>query len=79
MKWQPIETAPKNVRILLWYPVSIFTGINIVAGKWDTDKWAVKPRPYWSNDLEQLRGVRSTRENQPTHWMLLPEPLDDHD
>lgn len=73
-QWQPIETAPKDNRILLGWVVGIFTGINCVIGRWNNDSYAKKPRPYWTHDLERLTTVYGTRSNQPTHWMPLPEP-----
>lgn len=69
-KWQPIETAPKDgTRVLLFRPRH-----GVVCGRWDDDKYAKRVRPYWSNDQERLWGTLETRDNQPTHWMPLPEP-----
>jgi hypothetical protein len=62
-----IDLAPKDARILLWCPVRGF-----VCGNWSEDKYAKKPRPYWTNDLEYLFGKTNTRTDQPTHWLPLP-------
>lgn len=77
MKWQPIETAPKNRSILLWFP-GIYNGMFSV-GEWDKNEFAKKPRPYWSCQLERIFGVQTIRDNQPTHWCELekPEPKKD--
>ena len=72
--WQPIETAPKDRRILLGFSRPVFTGVSAIFGKWETDEYAKKPNPYWAHDLGQLTGVIGMRNNQPTHWMPLPEP-----
>lgn len=70
--WQPISTAPKNrTRVLLYFPG---TGGCVVCGCWDDDRYAEKPRPYWTHDRDRIFGTRHTRENQPTHWQPLPEP-----
>lgn len=74
--WQPIETAPKNQRILLFYKKAFFTGINIIIGNWDDGDNRKLSDPYWTNDLVLLKGVRETKNNQPSHWMPLPEVRD---
>lgn len=71
MTWQPIETAPKDgTRVLLFCPAQI----GIVVGHWCNNSYHKKPRPYWTNDQENLWGVATTRGYQPTHWMPLPQP-----
>lgn len=73
MKWQPIDTAPKDgEKILLYVPNIKFPQYSKISiGKWDNDKYVKKPRPYW--DYGELR-VTDMRNKQPTHWMPLPEP-----
>ncbi len=66
--WQPIETAPKDVDVLLFCP-----RFGVVRGRWSDEKYAKTPRPYWKNDRTNLFGIQETRKNQPTHWMPLPE------
>lgn len=69
--WQPIETAPKDgTRIMLFCSGKY----GAVFGHWNKDQYSKKPRPYWTNDKEQLWGVYDTRANQPTHWKPLPKP-----
>jgi hypothetical protein len=67
MKWEPIETAPKDGRVILgwrFYPVVI---------KWTGDKtfpWEaiqLGSMPFFSNAF--CDGDQSL-----THWMPLPEP-----
>jgi hypothetical protein len=62
MKWQPIETAPKDgawvilfVDVELGKDCGIMTGFYIENGEYG----------YWSDEEYQLF---------PTHWMPLPEP-----
>lgn len=76
-QWMPIESAPKDgTRVLLKYGANIFSGAgcDVVAGEYDIDSHAMKPRPYWSNDLESLRGKGLTRQRQPNFWMPIPPP-----
>ena len=68
--WQPISTAPKDADLLLWFP----NHRGAVRGKWNTDQYAKKPRPYWTSDSEFLWGKSMARAHQPTHWMPLPAP-----
>ena len=67
MNWQPIETAPKDKRILLCYPC------RVVCGEWNDDRYARKPRPYWGHDLDRVFGLINARTVPPTHWMLIPD------
>lgn len=68
-EWQPISTAPKDKRIILHCPKR-----GSVFGRWQDDRYAKKPRPYWTNDLERTLSTLWTRDDQPTHWMPLPVP-----
>lgn len=70
LKWQPMETAPKDKRILLcrrWAYKDI-----VVGGHWQKDEFAKKPRPYWGHDQERVFGTLDARKNPPIGWM--PEP-----
>jgi hypothetical protein len=69
-EWQPIETAPKDGKILAWCPQR---GVCAPA-YWNEDKYAKNPRPYWTHWGERMCGTLATRKDQPTHWMPLPEP-----
>ena len=64
-KWQPINTAPKNRRILLFCP-----GIGPVTGKWIEEiedfSWG-----YSSTGHGEQRHF--TFDESPTHWQELPE------
>lgn len=65
MSWQPIETAPKGVRVL------VFDGTDVFESSWG--KVSHVPIYGWLNlhngpeDVELL-------DPRPTHWMPLPEP-----
>ena len=69
MEWQSIETAPKDAEVLVHSP-----RFGVRRGRWNTDEYAKKPRPYWTSDAERIWGVREVRDDQPTHWMPLPPP-----
>jgi hypothetical protein len=67
-KWEPIDTAPKDRRILLFVPPRDYH-----IGQWDDDRYALKkPRPYWTSSLERVMGRKWMRDNPPTHWMEIP-------
>lgn len=63
-EWQPIETAPKDKKIIL-------ACREVEIGRWDDDSFSKKPRPFWNR--WSVFGVSRERANQPTHWMPLPE------
>lgn len=71
-EWQPIETAPKDKRILLYRPTAPEWWM-VMGGRYDSDEYAKNPKPYWSTDNWSL-GKTEQRQNAPTHWMPLPEP-----
>ena len=61
MKWQPIETAPKDRDIhLQWAPVEEMPPA-MATGKWDRGNWAyIDPFDGW--------WVHCTGASQPTLW-----------
>jgi hypothetical protein len=70
MKWQPIETAPKDgIAILVCLP-----NMQIEIGRW------CPPDPYMKTPCAghwaYRRSIqkRCQFEHQPTHWMPLPDP-----
>lgn len=76
INWQTIETAPKDRRILLYFP-DLFSEPAIYCGKWHDDAYYRKnPRPYWSADCEGWAGKTSLRAHPPTHWAELTPPQD---
>lgn len=77
MQWQPIETAPKDERILLYRPTAGFPWARVVIGRFDSDRYAKRPRPYWPHELEWVTGKTEGRAANPTHWMPLPGPPSD--
>ena len=68
MKWEPIDTAPKDGTVILVYreDAGIFTAhhvspASIVGGCDYSESW-------FTTDGEDLT------DDMPTHWMPLPEP-----
>lgn len=61
MDWQPIETAPKNERLLL-------------LRQKDGDEWSGTFVGYWSHSRSSWMYGIGRRIPNPTHWMPLPEP-----
>lgn len=66
--WQPIETAPKDKKIMAFCPK--FGVVGPV--RWEEQKYHSRPRPYWSHWGEGTLGKTWVRDDQPTHWMPLP-------
>ena len=65
------EAPPKDREILLFLDGGpTFRHWSI--GKWDDDKYAKSPRPYWRADAERVMGKVWMRNSQPTHWAELP-------
>ena len=75
MKWQPIETAPKDGKIVLYRPLA-WPWARITIGSWNADGYRKNPRPYWKMDRLDV-SVAQMRKWEPTHWMPLPEPPED--
>lgn len=70
--WQPIETAPKDQRIVLYRPSSPLERARVVIGYYNPDLGAPHhPSPYWGHDCELLTGTDEARNHPPTHWCLL--------
>jgi len=74
MTWQPIATAPTDRIILLYRPTAIHPAIRIAPGKFDDDKYAKKPKPYWEIWLVVWNGKTESRNFMPTHWCDYPLP-----
>ena len=65
MKWQPIETAPRDGKTIF---VAIAIGIKVGSTEnYTTDPWCV-----WHGTDDEY--VRWPHRFLPTHWMPLPEP-----
>lgn len=67
MTWHPIETAPKDGRLILLYPSRC----------WCDDVNSDCEVGYWDHDFETWAAATSTRAEDyhgPTHWMPLPDP-----
>ena len=67
MNWQPIETAPKNDKVMF---IAIAVGVKVTPESvpYTTDPWCV-----WQ-DVNRGEFVRWPHRFRPTHWMPLPEP-----
>ena len=69
-QWQPIETAPKDGTPVIVYP-PLWRDVTISMACFDMDRGAVYSRPFWRHlDADSAM----SRDNQPTHWMPMPEP-----
>ena len=81
MKWQPIETAPKDGRTLLLGFHNSHGNWRTLRGQWFTQEMIEE---WWDEDYEGSEGWYETSveaddipncwNTKPTHWMPLPEP-----
>lgn len=73
MTWNhDMTAAPRDgTRVLLAYSFEHSPPL-IVVGKWCDDRYASKPRPYWTNDKEHTLGKNGCRRRQPDAWSPLP-------
>lgn len=85
--WQPIETAPKNQKVLVFFRNSLGKGRTLLATyyaegslEWSDDAWqrdeadqgAYAPED-WYEETETHEMLMPIVETL-THWMPLPEP-----
>lgn len=78
MKWQPIETAPKDsTPVLIYEPPSKHAEEGIYIAEWRTETYIVRSShyKYWVVQFtyDGEMGGEMTIDN-PTYWMSLPEP-----
>ena len=69
-RWQPMAIAPLDREILLLCDSAVTGKASLRIGRYNSDKFAKKPRPYWVS-----YGNRTThdRGHPPRAWMPLPE------
>jgi hypothetical protein len=65
VNWQTIETAPKDVAILVWDEWEKGMGVAQWVHEWESWCWA---QAAASDEYPANGPIR------PTHWMPLPEP-----
>jgi hypothetical protein len=71
MKWQPIETAPKDgTHILIWDAKGSSSVVEVYWEAFDEE------RGYWAFAEELLSDVFLVNAT-PSNWMALPEPPND--
>ncbi len=76
-EWQPIETAPKDGTIVLFWPDFDAEDARPPHRRKDQKNryikmgWTSGNGDYWSPEMQLL--------NEPTHWMPLPEPPQEGD
>jgi len=74
LKWEPIENAPKDRDIILFYPkVLWYDHPYVTVGKWYGDLSAKISRPYWRCQAEWI-GINSMRNCPPTHYCEIDYP-----
>jgi hypothetical protein len=80
MNWQPIETAPKDQRVLLYYPgiESDYLEEKIVCGEYTSEAFRNTMISFWNNDSWFLWGARRIKSRQPTMWCALEPPTQEN-
>ncbi|HXT81363.1 MAG TPA: hypothetical protein VN702_17490 [Acetobacteraceae bacterium] len=72
MKWQPIETIPEGVHVLLYFPVGERGSGGIEAA---TVLRAGDGFSYWTHGGPNSGMDWYPHDNEmPSHWAALPEP-----
>lgn len=71
MKWQPIETAPRDRGVLVWDKVS---GCNVSFFARGVNCWSDELQDGWFTPERDNRDECMILEGPVTHWMPLPEP-----
>lgn len=61
--WLPIDTAPKDREVLLWFPQRH----EAHYGQWNTESY----HRAWA--IVSIHGARHIKATQPTHWAELPK------
>lgn len=69
--WKPIETAPEGEHILLWFPVGERGVGGIEAATIFREGGRIVS--FWTHGGPNS-GFDWDSNEQPTHWMPLPEP-----
>lgn len=76
MEWQPIESAPKNTRVLVWAKAHESWGYT--EARWDLFKATL--HDSYESGKRTTRWILSEPQPRewygftPTHWMPLPPP-----
>lgn len=74
-KWQPMESSPKDgSEILLLTEETASTGKRrrVEMGRFNDDRHARKPKPFWEQISRRHLGLVFMRANPPIAWMPLP-------
>lgn len=70
LPWQPMETAPKNRPVLLYWDNAWSVG------QYCDDALAKYPKPFWNCEWAEMTNNRMVaRRHPPTAWMELTKPM----
>ena len=72
--WQPIETAPKNCRVIVFIPDEIPSSWSWQIAQYDDDYTSDDPEPFWRVDSDNSGNVAYSRAHRPTYWAPFPDP-----
>lgn len=82
LQWQPIETAPHNERVLVFYTYTNGVGRRIIATYYRAETLESEyeesgyAEPGWYEESYAADTIYPI-EQEPTHWMPLPPPPHD--
>lgn len=81
MKWQPIETAPKDGRTLLLGQFNPLGKWRTMCGQWMSEDYIDESwedpdgvEPGWFETAVEAEDPPNCWSIEPSHWMPLPEP-----
>ena len=70
-EWQPIDTAPRDVWVLVWDEKS---GVNVSHWTTGVDSSSDDQRQGWFTAERDTRDETMVLDGPVTHWMPLPAP-----
>lgn len=79
MNWQPIETAPKNVYVLVYAHGDQYVALLVddASDPWFEEGDAESDFNGLWTVTDNKHGPYALRGGRPTHWMPLPQPPKD--
>jgi hypothetical protein len=81
MEWQPIETAPRDGRLLLMtdgkntcvcYPKALPRPVDLLVG--EVYPFSSRAGDVWEYFRDEVNAPGHSWSMRPTHWMPLPPP-----
>lgn len=76
IRWRRIKSGEIPAgRVLLLIPNATADRMPVATmGQYNDDRYAKRPRPFWTSDLGTFMGRLWSRDHPPTHWAPPPSP-----